>query len=155
MSLEIERKFLVRNIDFLKSLKGTPYAQAYLNTKNERTVRVRIAGKKGLLTIKGKARGMTRQEYEYEIPLKDAKEMMLSLCKKSPVRKIRYKVKFKGFVWDVDVYKGDNEGLVTAEIELDHENQEFERPEWLGQEVTYDKRYRNSRLFTHPYKNWE
>jgi adenylate cyclase len=155
MAVEIERKFLLKRTDFLKKIKGTAVTQAYFSVKNKSTIRIRIHGKKGFITIKGKAKGTVREEYEYEIPLDDAREMILHLCEKPAIEKVRHKIKHRGFTWEVDVFKGENEGLIVAEIELEHPDQKFPKPAWLGKEVTDDKRYRNSRLVINPYMNWK
>lgn len=152
MAVEIERKFLVIHNGWQQG-EPTRYVQGYLNRDKQRTVRVRIAGDKALLTVKGETVGMSRAEYEYEIPLADAKEM-LSLCDGPLIEKDRWHVPYAGFVWEVDVFFGENEGLVIAEIELESEAQEFDKPDWLGEEVTADNRYFNSSLCAHPYKSW-
>jgi adenylate cyclase len=153
MGKEIEHKFLVKNIDFLKDQQGTLYIQSYLSI-SKNTVRARIAGSKGFLTIKGKRKGNTRDEYEYEIPLKDAKEIIEKFCIKPVIIKIRYLYKFKGFTWEIDVFQKENKGLIIAEIELKEEKQEFPLPPWISKEVTGDKRYNNSKLIRNPFRNW-
>jgi CYTH domain-containing protein len=153
MGTEIERKFLVTG-DSWKSADSTYYCQGYLNRDRERTVRVRIAGEKGILTIKGISTGASRQEFEYEVPLVDAKEM-LELCEKPPIEKYRRVVQHAGMAWEVDEFLGDNEGLIVAEIELESETQSFEMPDWIGEEVTSDPRYFNSRLSINPFCNWD
>ena len=151
MFLEIERKFLVSSFvsDGLRSQKMT---QAYL-AKDGATVRVRIADEKAFLTIKGKTKGISRAEFEYEIPVKDAREMM-NLAVYPPVVKTRYYAEIDGKTWEVDVFEGENEGLVMAEIELSSENEDFTLPKWAVKEVTGDTRYYNSYLAKHPYKSW-
>lgn len=146
--IEIERKFLVKNVDFIeKSIKGKKLIQGYLNTHPERTIRIRIADEKAFITIKGKANasGTTRLEWEKEIPKCEA-EQLLPLCEPFLIEKIRYEVPFGGNVFEVDVFEGNHKGLILAEIELPNENMLFEKPHWLGQEVTGDKRYYNSFL---------
>jgi adenylate cyclase len=152
MATEIERKFLVQGSDWRQG-PGVPLSQAYLNRDKSRTVRVRIAGDKAFLTIKGVSRGASRAEFEYEIPLADAREL-LKLSDGPVVEKTRYLVVHEGSTWEVDEFHGDNAGLVIAEIELTSENQPFTRPPWLGNEVTHDTRYFNSSLATHPYSHW-
>ncbi|ESU21878.1 hypothetical protein FCR2A7T_03370 [Flavobacterium cauense R2A-7] len=153
---EIERKFLVLS-DAFKTVATTQnrIVQGYLNSDPERTVRVRIKGNKGFLTIKGKgnASGTTRLEWEKEIPVSEA-ELLLPLCEKGMIDKIRYEVPVGKHVYEVDVFSGDNEGLVVAEIELNTEEESFEKPNWLGKEVTGEERYYNAFLSNSPYKNW-
>ena len=127
--------------------------QGYLNSVRERTVRVRIAGGKGYLTIKGIRVGASRPEFEYEIPVEDA-EMLLDLCEKPLIEKNRYRVVEGDFTWEIDEFFGENRGLVIAEIELEHEDQEFSIPDWIGKEVTDDPRYYNASLIKNPYKTW-
>lgn len=158
--LEIERKFLVRH-DAFRSLadppNGTLYRQGYLCADRERTVRVRIAGERGFLTIKGQTQGCTRSEYEYEIPVQDASQLLESLCLKPLIEKMRYRVAAQpnGLTWEVDVFQGANRGLTVAEIELPSEDTLFERPEWLGEEVSSDPRYFNSNLQRLPFSAWQ
>lgn len=155
MAIEIERKFLLRqSITSITDKKGLLYIQAYLNESPERTVRIRVAGDKAFLTVKGKSSGFTKLEFEYEIPVEDAKQM-LKLCENTPLEKIRYRVPYGSHIWEVDCFYGENEGLVLAEIELKSEDESFEMPEWIGDEVTSDKRYYNSYLSAHPYKTWK
>lgn len=152
MPVEIERKFLVKGNDW-KVNKGVRISQGYLNLDKERTVRVRIAGEKAFLTIKGINIGATRQEFEYEIPVADA-EQLLKICDGSLIEKTRYKVEFENMTWEIDEFLGANEGLVIAEIELKNEEQTFAKPVWLGPEVTEDSRYFNSNLAACPYSSW-
>ena len=154
MGTEIERKFLVKNQSWRSRAAGVKYRQGYLNSARERTVRVRAVDDKGFLTIKSVATGATRQEYEYEIPLADAEAMLGDLCEKPLIVKARYKIHFGGRVWEVDEFFGDNRGLILAEVELAREKQKFEKPPWVGQEVTGDPRYFNSNLVRHPYGKW-
>lgn len=154
---EIERKFLVLSDDFRTTAATTNrIVQGYLNSNPERTVRVRIKGAKGFLTIKGKGNesGTTRLEWEKEIALADA-EQLLSLCEKGIIDKIRYEVPFGKHVYEIDVFSGDNDGLIVAEIELSSEDETFEKPIWLGKEVTGEEKYYNAYLSNYPYKTWE
>ena len=152
MSTEIERKFLVHGTDWRQ---GAPVRlrQGYLNRDKERTVRVRIAGSRAYLTVKGLTRGVARPEFEYEIPLDDG-EALLTLCDGAPLEKDRYTLQHAGATWEVDEFLGANAGLVIAEIELKDERQGFQRPSWLSTEVTNDPRYFNSSLTAAPYATW-
>ena len=154
MTTEIERKFLVKG-DAWKSL-GQPlrYLQGYICREKGTIVRVRLVGKKGYLTIKGATSGISRQEFEYEIPPDDAREMLDKLCDKPLIEKYRRKIPVGNLVWEVDEFLGDNEGLIIAEVELEHEQQHVELPDWIDREVTGDKRYYNAYLVKHPYKSW-
>jgi CYTH domain-containing protein len=153
MGVEIERKFLVVGHEW-QTDSGVMYCQGYLNRDRNRTVRVRIAGAKAYLTIKGSPEGLARAEFEYEIPVDDAVQM-LKLCDGPLVEKIRHKINHHGMVWEVDEFLGANLGLVVAEIELDAPDQEFARPDWLGEEVSSDLRYFNSNLAMKPYSTWD
>ena len=153
MALEIERKFLLKE-DTWRSEQGTRYRQGYLNSVKERTVRVRTIGDKGYLTIKGASRGPVRTEYEYEIPVAEAEAMLDGLCEKPLIEKKRYKIEFKGLIWEVDEFFGENQGLIVAEVELEKEDQAFLKPEWVGEEVTGDPKYFNANLIHNPYQNW-
>jgi adenylate cyclase len=154
--IEIERKFLV-NDDSFKAFAFTHnhIAQGYLNSAPERTVRVRIKGKKGFLTVKGISNetGTTRFEWEKEIPL-DEVQKLLPLCEKGAIDKTRFEIKITNHIFEVDEFHGENQGLIVAEIELKSENELFEKPDWLGKEVTGDARYYNSYLSKNPFKNW-
>lgn len=152
MAVEIERKYLVMGQPWLQ-VPGVVYRQGYLNRDKTRTVRVRIAGEAAFLTIKGVNVGATRAEFEYPIPLADA-EALLSLCDGPLIEKTRYLLDHAGTRWELDVFAGDNAGLVVAEVELASEDQAFARPDWLGDEVTQDARYFNSNLAVHPYCRW-
>ena len=154
MGIEIERKFLLTGSQWKELAPGTPYRQGYLNSTKERTVRVRTIADKGFLTIKGVSVGATRVEYEYEIPHKDADALLNELCEKPLIEKNRYKIAHHGFTWEVDEFFGENDGLVVAEIELESEDQSFDKPEWVGEEVTGDPRYYNSSLIKEPYAQW-
>ena len=153
MGIEIERKFLVRNDDWRALGVPIHYEQGYLVADGERTIRVRIAGKKGFLTIKGKSQGISRKEYEYQVPVDEALEI-LELCSFPVIRKYRTRVLYKGKIWEVDEFEGENKGLIMAEIELKSEDETFSVPPWIGQEVTGDIRYYNSRLALNPFQNW-
>ena len=152
MATEIERKFLITGYGW-RDAKPVYYCQGYLNRDKYRTVRVRIAGDKGTLTVKGLTSGVKREEYEYNIPLDDAKAM-LSLCEGPIVEKNRRVIHHNGLKWEIDEFLGDNEGLVVAEIELKTENHSIDLPEWVGTEITGDARYFNSNLSKNPYKVW-
>lgn len=152
MATEIERKFLVRGTDW-RNGTGVRFSQGYLNRDKDRTVRVRIAGGKAFLTIKGVTQGATRAEFEYPIPMEDA-EQLLKLSDGPIIEKDRYRIVHDGALWEVDEFRGDNAGLVLAEIELKSEDQPFSRPTWLGEEVTQDRRYYNSSLAGYPYREW-
>jgi len=154
MGKEIERKFLVKDDTWKEISKGVLFRQGYLSTLKERTVRVRTIDTKGFLTIKGITVGATRAEYEYEISVSDANEMLDSLCEKPLIEKNRTKIEYQGLIWEVDEFFGENEGLVFAEVELDSEDQEISIPDWIGEEVTGDPRFFNSNLIKNPYKNW-
>ncbi|GAA3739972.1 MULTISPECIES: CYTH domain-containing protein [Flavobacterium] len=155
--IEIERKFLVKSDDFKKqAFAQNDIAQGYLSSVPERTVRVRIKGHKGFITIKGisNTAGMSRFEWENEIPLDEAQEL-LKLCEKGKIEKTRYEIKSGKHVFEVDEFYGENDGLIMAEIELNSEGETFEKPEWLGEEVTNDERYYNAYLSKNPYKDWQ
>jgi len=155
--LEIERKFLVKSDQYKPlAFAKNQIAQGYLNSHPERTVRIRIKGESGFLTIKGKGNetGVSRFEWETEIPLIEAKHL-IQLCEKGVIDKIRYEVQSGEHVFEVDEFFGENEGLVIAEIELKSEDESFEKPDWLGNEVTNDERYYNAYLSHNPYKTWK
>lgn len=155
MGKEIERKFLVQGNTWKSLAPGILYRQGYLVSDRQRTVRVRLAGNTGYLTIKGETSGATRDEYEYEIPAADAVAMLDNLCAGPLIEKRRHKIAYAGQTWEVDEFTGDNTGLVVAEIELGSEDQHFELPVWVGAEVTEDPRYYNASLVKNPYKNWK
>ena len=152
MGVEIERKFKAKE-HFRPTGVGIEMAQGYLSRDPRRTVRIRIAGIQGFLTIKGETCGATRSEYEYEIPAEEAREL-LALCDTPLVEKTRYVEMFCGKRWEVDIFHGANEGLRVAEIELAAEVEEFALPEWVGDEVTGARRYYNAALIAHPYSAW-
>lgn len=154
--IEIERKFLVNSDDFIKEAFSThEISQGYLNTNPERTVRVRIKGNEGFLTIKGVGNetGISRFEWEKKIDVDEAKQLLL-LCERGVISKIRYNIKIGKHIFEVDVFSGENKGLIIAEIELESENEIFEKPIWLGQEVTNDERYYNAYLSKKPFLSW-
>lgn len=151
MGKEIERKFLIKGEAWRALAQGTMYRQGYLNSAKERTVRVRTVGDKAFLTIKGITVGATRAEYEYEIPFGDCNALLDNLAEKPLIEKKRYKIKMAEFTWEIDEFFGDNQGLIVAEIELLSEDQAFDKPDWVGEEVTGDPRYFNSNLIKHPF----
>jgi adenylate cyclase len=154
MASEIERKFLVTGSGWKALAVGVPYRQGYLSTVKERTVRVRTVGDRGTLTIKGLTRGVSRLEFEYDIPALDANRMLDDLCEHPLIEKLRYTVRTGGVAWEVDEFTGDNIGLVVAEVELRTPEQTFDRPPWIGDEVSGDPRYFNANLVRHPYSRW-
>lgn len=156
MNTEIERKFLVKDLSFInESFEKQYFTQGFLNTDPLRVVRVRVTNNNAFLTIKGitSKSGTTRFEWEKEIDIKEGKQLLL-LCEKGIIEKHRYLIKKKNHIFEVDVFLGDNKGLVVAEIELTHEDEEFEIPNWLGEEVTGDPKYYNSCLSKFPFKSW-
>lgn len=155
MGIEIERKFLVVGEQWRDQVyRRSPMAQGYLGGGGAASVRVRLAGSQAWLNVKSANPGMSRLEFEYAIPVADARTMLQRLCDQAAVEKTRYWVRNGESVWEIDVFEGANLGLVTAEIELSHEQQEFERPDWLGPEVTEEARYYNMNLAANPYKLW-
>ncbi len=156
MGKEIERKFLVHGIKYREYSSKIYYKQGYLSVDKERTVRIRIAGDKGFITIKGKTTGCFRQEYEYEIPVIEAEEILNNLCLKPIIEKYRYiYVGTDKIIWEIDEFMGENAGLTVAEIELPTEDFPFIKPDWIGQEVTDDARFYNSNLIHNPFKQWK
>ncbi|MET3107318.1 adenylate cyclase [Oxalobacteraceae bacterium GrIS 2.11] len=153
MALEIERKFLVHGTPWQSLPQGALMRQGYLLASPQRVVRVRIEGDAAMLTIKGGGQGIVRGEWEYPIPVKDAHEL-LQLCEQPLIEKYRYRILHEGMLWELDVFTGDNAGLVVAEIELDSESQTFSKPDWVAEEVTQDPRYLNANLMRHPYSKW-
>lgn len=153
MATEIERKFLLRDTGFLKNLAGERICQGYLSDAVDATVRVRVVGDQGFLTIKGRSQGISRSEFEYPIPVADA-EQLLAMCSAGRIDKIRYRIPHASHLWEVDVFSGANQGLVVAEIELASEDEPFSRPDWLGEEVSHDPRYFNSQLSRTPFSSW-
>ena len=154
MAKEIEKKFLVRGDAWRGKAVGKRYRQGYLSLVKERTVRVRTVDDKGFITVKGLSVGASRSEYEYEIPVTDANEMLDRLCERPLIEKTRYRIPGAGVVWEVDEFAGENRGLIVAEVELEREDQTLTVPEWIGREVTDDPRYYNANLVAHPYSRW-
>lgn len=154
MNNEIERKFLLKNADWKKFADvGVSIKQGYLNSSQELTTRIRTKGNQGFITIKGKTEGISRAEFEYKIPLEDALNL-LKLCQNSIIEKTRFEVKIDTKVWEIDVFEGENQGLIVAEIELSSETETFEKPEWLGEEVSFENKYFNACLAENPFNNW-
>ncbi|WP_194723494.1 CYTH domain-containing protein [Noviherbaspirillum malthae] len=154
MGVEIERKFLVRGEEWKSLGNGVLLRQGYLSSQPERIVRVRIEGDRAMMTIKGRSVGASRGEWEYPLPMEDARVFLDQLCERPIIEKHRYRIVHEGMTWEVDEFMGENAGLVVAEIELESEGQGFEKPEWVGEEVTQDARYFNSNLLRHPYSKW-
>lgn len=152
--MEIERKFLVVGEPWRTAGPGVALRQGYLSTDGAVSVRVRISPEHAWLTLKGPTTGISREEFEYPIPRADA-VVLLASCAELVVEKLRHRLRVADHVWEVDVFTGRNAGLVVAEIELEHEAETFVRPDWLGAEVSYDERYRNSALAKRPYSTWE
>jgi adenylate cyclase len=156
MAIEIERKFLVKGPFKELAFKQSHIRQGYLASGIGATVRIRTKGDKGYITIKGKSNeaGISRFEWEKEIPLEEAEELLL-FCSNGLIDKIRYEIRVGKHIFEVDEFFGENEGLIMAEVELGSETEEYIRPDWLGQEVTGDRRYYNAHLLNHPYSNWK
>ena len=159
MALEIERKFLVKDDSWRRDQKGEPlsgtrFRQGYLSSNPDSTVRVRLQGEQAKLTIKGKNRGIARAEFEYDIPVQDATQMLDTLCARPLIEKVRYIRRESGHCWEIDVFEGDNAGLIVAEVELASESDSVAKPDWLGEEVSDDPRYYNVNLVSHPFKDW-
>lgn len=155
MGQEIERKFLLVNDEWRGLAQGELYRQGYLSTEKENIVRVRTMDDKGFLTVKGLTVGAKRKEFEYEIPTTDANEMLEHLCKKPILEKIRHRITIGDAVWEVDEFLGENEGLIVAELELAFEEQTFDKPIWIGDEVTGDPKYFSSNLIKQPFPTWQ
>ncbi len=154
MSVEIERKFLVQGDAWRGLAIGRYYCQGYVPTQGKQTVRVRIIGDQGYLTLKGPVVGISRSEFEYEIPLADAQAILTELCQRPLIEKHRYRIALGETVWEVDEFLGENQGLILAEVELTHAGQTVDLPVWIGEEVTGDPRYYNSNLVENPFKDW-
>jgi CYTH domain-containing protein len=153
VGIEIERKFLVRDHSVLAIVSGVRISQGYLSFDPDRTVRVRVAEDGAWLTIKGRGKGISRAEFEYAIPVEEARQL-LEFCTGSVVDKTRHKIHHAGHLWEVDVFHGDNDGLIVAEVELDSEEESVELPEWIGAEVSDDPRYFNAKLAREPFCQW-
>ncbi|MEQ1483998.1 CYTH domain-containing protein [Methyloglobulus sp.] len=155
MAIEIEHKFLLANDDWRKATqKSIKYKQGYLSSQPTSSIRIRISDKQAWLNIKSATIGTQRLEFEYEIPLTDAQEIIATLCGKPLIEKTRHLVPIADNIWEIDEFEGDNHGLIVAEIELSKAGQNFTKPHWLGVEVTHDLRYYNNNLSVNPYKNW-
>ena len=154
MATEIERKFLIHHPPFDQWGEGVEIKQGYLARGEQATARVRVAGDQGWLTIKGKTTGISRPEFDYRIPVAEAYEL-LALCEGGIIEKRRWQIPHGDHVWEVDVFEGDNRGLMIAEIELNDEQESFERPAWIVEEVSDDPRYFNGYLSRHPYRSWD
>ena len=156
MATEIERKFLVCNDSWRQqSDAGLKTRQGYMSGGEHASIRVRVQGDHAFLNVKSSTLGIWRREYDYPIPLSDAQEMLDHLCEGPLIEKIRYHVRYAAHIWEVDLFEGDNAGLIVAEIELNSEDEAFERPPWVGKEVSHDHRYYNVCLAKHPYKEWK
>ncbi len=156
MSEEIERKFLIINDNWKKlPLKSSDYIQGYLSTNEKCSIRVRIAGDNATLNVKSATLGIYRSEYDYPIPLEDAREMLDKLCIHPLIEKTRYKIYLDKHTWEIDVFSGENDGLIVAEVELESVDEDFVKPDWVGEEVSDDPRYYNVCLVENPYKNWK
>jgi adenylate cyclase len=155
MAIEIERKFLLANDNWRKDAdEGINVIQAYMGSNEKSSIRIRIHDDSANLNIKSKTLGIQRSEYEYPIPLDDAKIILESLCDKPYIEKTRFHVVHDEHKWEIDVFSGDNEGLIVAELELNSVDEHFTLPDWLGEEVSNEPRYYNICLVSHPYKNW-
>lgn len=155
MAIEIEHKFLLANDDWRQQIShSVKYRQGYLSSQPTSSIRVRISDEHAWLNIKTATIGTHRYEYEYEIPLSDANEILDNLCKKPLIEKTRHFVTHDNNLWEIDEFEGGNHGLIVAEIELDETEQAFSKPSWLGLEITNDLRYYNNNLAIHPYSEW-
>ncbi len=155
MAIEIERKFLVQNDSWRQQvIDQSRLQQGYLCTQENATVRVRIGKGRAILNIKSATDGIRRSEFEYPIPLQDGEALLATVARKPIIDKIRYRVRHGDHVWDLDVFEGENRGLVVAELELTSENETFDKPPWAGEEVSGDPRYYNASLISHPYSRW-
>lgn len=154
MGREIERKFLVRGEAWRQLGVGVLYRQGYLSSGQGCTVRVRVAGEQGYLTIKSATTGISRAEYEYAIPVAEAMELLDTLCQRPLIEKTRYRVPWQTVVWEIDEFAGENQGLIVAEVELAHADQPLDLPDWIGEEVSGDPRYFNSNLVKYPFQQW-
>ncbi|MFG1477740.1 CYTH domain-containing protein [Xanthobacter sp. V4C-4] len=150
MAIEVERKFLVVSEAWRQGAEACAIRQGYLSFGEDSTVRIRVAGARAFITVKGRTEGISRDEYEYPIPLRDAEAMLADLCARPLIEKTRYALTYAGKLWTVDVFGADNAGLVVAEVELTHPEEKVALPPWVGAEVTHDPRYRNSSLVQAP-----
>ena len=155
MAIEIERKFLVKERPFAMAKKSLKINQGYILNEKSKVIRVREKGDDYFLTIKGNNIGISRLEYDFPISKDDAEELIIHFCKTTLIEKTRHYVEHKGHTWEVDEFHGTNDGLIVAEIELESEDEKFEIPNWIGEEVTQDERYYNMNLAVHPYTSWE
>jgi adenylate cyclase len=155
MPTEIERKYLIKNDGWKSSVKqGTRYIQGYLVGSRHASVRIRIEGDRAFINIKSATLGVRRQEYEYPVPVEEAREILETLCEKPLIEKTRYEIGYQGLEWEIDVFEAENKGLIVAEVELDSEDQEIVLPDWCGEEVSDNPRYYNVSLVKHPYSEW-
>ncbi len=155
MAIEIEHKFLVANDNWRHYIDhSTKFKQGYLSSLPTNSIRVRVSDDRAWINLKSAVVGTVRLEYEYEIPLSDAEEMLERLCSRPLIEKVRHTVCTAGEIWEIDEFQGENQGLIVAEIELSEPGQPFGKPEWLGEEVTHDLRYYNNNLINHPYSKW-
>lgn len=155
MGIEIERKYLVKSDKWKSFGIKKFYQQGYLLIDKSKTIRVRTIDDKGFLTIKGASTGISRSEFEYEVPIEDAKFLLNNLCEKPIIEKYRTKIELNELIWEVDEFINDNAGLVIAEVELKNENQKIDLPDWIGEEVSGNNHYNNSYLVKNPYKKWK
>ena len=156
MGVEIERKFLIANDAWREQVvTSKQMRQGYLSVGQESSVRVRVVGDSARLTIKKRIEGARRLEFEYDIPALDAMAILDEVCERPLIEKTRYIVEHQGMTWEVDEFNGENHGLVLAEVELDREDQVFEKPAWVGRDVTDDSRYYNASLVSYPFRNWQ
>ena len=154
MAIEIERKFLVKEKPFSIAKRSLKINQGYIINEKSKVIRVREKGDDYFLTIKGNNIGISRLEYDFPISKEDAKELIFHFCKTTLIEKTRHYIKYKGHTWEVDEFHGKNNGLIVAEIELESEDEKFEIPDWVGEEVTQDDRYYNMNLAIHPFTSW-
>ncbi len=154
MGYEIERKFLLKNELWRDLAEGQYYRQGYLVSDRGRTVRIRTRGDSGILTVKGPQTNNVRLEYEYEIPMTDAIHMLRDLCIQPIIEKIRYRIPMSSFIWEIDEFTGENQGLIVAEVELESPDQQIQLPSWIGREVSDEPRFYNANLILYPYSKW-
>ncbi len=155
MATEIERKFLVNNDDWRSNAQGTRYLQGYLCNENSHSVRVRLAGARAMLSVKGGGQGIERAEFEYEIPADDARQLLAQFAQGPLIEKTRYRVTHGRHTWEIDEFAGCNAGLIIAEVELQHAEEAVEMPDWVGREVSTERRYFNASLSQRPYAEWD